>query len=417
MLRGGEILKIRGLCRSATAQTQQQQQQQQPQRGEQTAAANYNVQRFPINTGPTSVRFLMEQQQQQHLRGLGASVMPKDSPVIIKSPKPLTTLAMSSASAATTSSLPIPTSACVGLPIKKQVSMDAIDKGVLKAEMVEQPTSMCNEIGCSCSRVIEAAQQQQQAPQPQQQHIIVRRERRQSEEPTVLCRTASNCQEICNERDHMRNANECINRAMDVEKERPKQIYEHELRRSNLATEHMENEYATIPDSYNYSNLAHTSHIKQMKEEPISSAACITPSHSVETKQFVKEEPSDWLPVTSIRHPRMVDTKIPTAHIKTEVNAAAEGVITATQGQKEFERYFKCDICNDTFEDKSALARHVDTHSSTSAGFSKSSSSSGLATAVNVGATHETCSSITKQYVPKKRRRISVSFWKIQHAT
>ncbi|XP_055914774.1 uncharacterized protein LOC129948000 isoform X2 [Eupeodes corollae] len=68
VLRGGELLKIRGLCRAAP-----------PNSSSEVNSCDYSKSNHgEINTS----RFANE------LRGLGASVLPEESPVIVKSPKP-----------------------------------------------------------------------------------------------------------------------------------------------------------------------------------------------------------------------------------------------------------------------------------------------------------------------------------------
>lgn len=68
VLRGGELLKIRGLCRAPLNNNTTEQ---------------MNTCDYPkSNHGEINTRFANE------LRGLGASVLPEESPVIVKSPKP-----------------------------------------------------------------------------------------------------------------------------------------------------------------------------------------------------------------------------------------------------------------------------------------------------------------------------------------
>ncbi|XP_055845598.1 uncharacterized protein LOC129911731 isoform X2 [Episyrphus balteatus] len=66
VLRGGELLKIRGLCRAP------------PSSNSELNNCDYSK----PNHGEANTRFANE------LRGLGASVLPEESPVIVKSPKP-----------------------------------------------------------------------------------------------------------------------------------------------------------------------------------------------------------------------------------------------------------------------------------------------------------------------------------------
>ncbi|TMW52160.1 hypothetical protein DOY81_002719 [Sarcophaga bullata] len=413
VLRGGEILKIRGLCRTSASNIQQPQHARNPDNQTSVNASSYNLTRMPMSSGPTSVRYLMEQQQQQHSRGLGASVMPKDSPVIIKSPKPLSTLASS------TAGLSKPTSS--GITINKQMAIDPGDKCCYAQDPLsssEAASSICNEIGCnSCPRIADSMQP-----------LILRRERSQSDDPSVLCRKS--CLERCDEQDYLRQAsNECRN---EDEEEDSSRMYEHELRRSSLPTERSDivHEYSATD---NYANhLTHIAHSKQsiIRENANTAAAGVgdiarLPSpanHSQESSSFVniKEEPSDWLPSSSssssLTHQNMTESSnkivesFQTTHIKTElspssvlpnVDSDCRQLLppTSTQLQptvaNDFERYFSCDICNKTCEDKASLVRHLESHTATPC-------SSGFGTSTGSEST-----GLTKSYVPKKRRRIS----------
>lgn len=435
VLRGGEILKIRGLCRTSAntsnTTTIQQPTQNRNAEGQTTvnSSSSYNLTRMPMSSGPTSVRYLMEQQQQQHSRGLGASVMPKDSPVIIKSPKPLSTLASSTAAIAKP-----PTS---GITINKQVAIDPGDKCcyaqdslAANAGVNESASSICNEIGCnSCPRVADNLQP-----------MILRRERSQSDDPTVLCRKS--CLERCDEQSYLRHtSNDC--RDEEEEEDSSNRLYEHEMRRSSLPAERTDiiHDY---PVSEHYpNNLSHISHSKHsiIRENTVETnpgggiANDIArlpspPNHTQEPPPHfvtIKEEPTDWLPSSSsssLTHPNNSESSskiinkvenFQTTHIKTESSPSSSihnmendcrqmlpAPSTVLQQPppiaNDFERYFSCDICNKTCEDKASLVRHLETHTATpcSSGFNNQSTVSEAAT-------------LPKSYVPKKRRRISVS--------
>lgn len=427
VLRGGEILKIRGLCRtSPNTSNAIQQQQQQNRTDNQPTSSSYNLTRMPMNSGPTSVRYLMEQQQQQHSRGLGASVMPKDSPVIIKSPKPLSTLASSSA----TASIGKPTSS--GITVNKQVAIDPGDKCCYSQDSLpshsalsEASSSICNEIGCnSCPRVAENIQP-----------LILRRERSQSDDPSTLCRKS--CLERCDEREYLRHAsNDCRENDDEEDEEDSDRMYEHDMRRSSLPTERSEilHDYPAVTDNSNYVNhLTHISHskhtiISEGGSSELARLASPTPQ-TKETPSFVtiKEEPTDWLPSSSssFTHQTNIEstlkngTKVDfqTSHIKTESSPSsalhnmesdcrtllppAPSTVLQQPVTNDFEqRYFSCDICNKVCEDKSSLVRHLETHTATPCSSGFNASTTGIAPDV---------SSISKSYVPKKRRRISVS--------
>lgn len=425
VLRGGEILKIRGLCRTSTnagsnvQQSQQSQHVRNPDNQISSNSSTYNLTRMPLNSGPTSVRYLMEQQQQQHSRGLGASVMPKDSPVIIKSPKPLSTLASS------TAGLSKPTSS--GITINKQMAIDPGDKCCYGQDPLsshtnvsEAASSICNEIGCnSCPRVADSMQP-----------LILRRERSQSDDPSVLCRKS--CLERCDEQDYIRHSsNECRN---EEDEEDSSRIYEHEIRRSSLPTERSDIVHDYSATEHYTNHLSHITHSKQsIIHENVNTATASVgdlarlPSPTNRTQESspfvnIKEEPTDWLPSSSssssLTHQNITESSskivesFQTTHIKTELspNSVLSNVDndcrqllppTSSQHQppvtNDFERYFSCDICNKTCEDKASLVRHLESHTAApcSSGFNTSTGSDSTG--------------LTKSYVPKKRRRISVS--------
>ncbi|KAM7358892.1 uncharacterized protein ACRADG_003683 isoform 2-T2 [Cochliomyia hominivorax] len=432
VLRGGEILKIRGLCRTssnASNTTNVQQPQSNRNMENQTTAnassSSYNLTRMPLNSGPTSVRYLMEQQQQQHSRGLGASVMPKDSPVIIKSPKPLSTLASSTASIAKPPSS--------GITVNKQVAIDPGDKCCYaqdslpaNAGVTDAASSICNEIGCnSCPRVAD-----------NMQPMILRRERSQSDDPSVLCRKT--CLERCDEQNYLRHtSNECRDEEEDEDSSR---IYEHEMRRSSLPAERTEiiHDYAVTEHYPNHlTHITHSKHsiIRDAGVEGSNGSGGVNdiprlPSptnHTQEPSPFVtiKEEPTDWLPSSSssLTHQNNVESSnkiiskvenFQTTHIKTESSpsssihsmendcrqmlAAPSSSVLQPPIANEFERYFACDICNKMCEDKASLVRHLETHTATPC-------SSGFNT--NTNTVSEAVNTLPKSYVPKKRRRIS----------
>ncbi|XP_037807147.1 protein jim lovell isoform X3 [Lucilia sericata] len=432
VLRGGEILKIRGLCRTSTnttSNTTVQQPQQNRNIDNQSSAnsassSSYNLTRMPMNSGPTSVRYLMEQQQQQHSRGLGASVMPKDSPVIIKSPKPLSTLASS------TAGITKPPSS--GITVNKQVAIDPGDysQDSLPANpgVSEAPSSICNEIGCnSCPRVADNLQP-----------LILRRERSQSDDPTVLCRKS--CLERCEEQNYLRHAsNDCRD---EEEEEDSSRIYEHEMRRSSLPAERSDiiHDYAVTEHYPNHiSHIAHTKHSIIRESivgggiEGVGGGGSVneispldSPTNHIQQEPTpfvtIKEEPTDWLPSSSsaLTHQNNVESSskiiskvenFQATHIKTETSpsssihnmendcrqllAPAPSSVLQPPIANDFDRYFSCDICNKTCEDKASLVRHLETHTATpcSSGFNASTSSD--------------APTLSKSYVPKKRRRIS----------
>lgn len=429
VLRGGEMLKIRGLCRTSTNTSNTTIQQNRNTDNQSTSSSSYNLTRMPLNSGPTSVRYLMEQQQQQHSRGLGASVMPKDSPVIIKSPKPLSTLASSSAG------ISKPTSS--GITVNKQVAIDPGDKCCYSQEslastpsIVSETPSICNEIGCnSCRRTTDNLQP-----------MLLRRERTQSEDPTVLCRKS--CLERCDETNYLRHAsNDCEEEAED---EDASHLYDHEIRRCSLPVERSDviHEYV----SENYSNrLTHITSSKHniIRENVVGSlqhvrgvsdvANLVSPNNTQNQESStafvsIKEEPTDWLPSSSSsltqqnnvessskvinkieNFQTLIKTETPPSssihHMDNECRLllAPSSSVLQPPIANDFDRYFSCDICNKTCEDKATLVRHLETHTATpcSSGFNTSTS----------GETP----TLSKSYVPKKRRRTSVSLFFHRH--
>ncbi|KAL9907572.1 uncharacterized protein ACN427_003656 isoform 1-T2 [Glossina fuscipes fuscipes] len=399
VLRGGEILKIRGLCRNASTGSSG------IPRSDQSSincSAPYNngQSRLPLNGGTTSVRYLVEQQQQQHLRGLGASVMPKDSPVIIKSPKPLGLLTSSTGGTKPSSNIG---PGGGGITVNKEVAIDPEDKCCFPTEpmatapLLQESSSICNEIGCSnCSLATENAPVPNQLTQ-QQQPMLLRRERSQSDDPSVM-----NCSG--NYLDH-------ISRPYHERDDSNREYITEELRRSSITSERSENlhDYSLTENYKNYPNPKDTSRTTS----PLGSAGNFV---------AIKQEPTDWLATSnannvnqvtsSLLQQKALDFKLNT--IKTEASNSCSHSTNEEDNRSllppppapppqsqpisnNYERYLTCDICNKTYDDKSSLTRHLDTHTATScsSGFVGSSSQQPLS------------NSDTKSYVPKKRRRIS----------
>lgn len=179
VLRGGEMLKIRGLCRTSSATLHHSNSQHQV-----TSSSHYGSSRslssnaqhhhgqmtgelFPASTKSSSTRFSIEQHQQQ-FRGLGASVMPKDSPVIIKSPKVHATNSSNSHH----KHFMAPSAAVGAITINKEVAIDPEDKCcyVPAGKHHETPqmsntfaagNAICNELGCTnCPLSTEPASRQ-----------------------------------------------------------------------------------------------------------------------------------------------------------------------------------------------------------------------------------------------------------------
>lgn len=206
VLRGGEILKIRGLCRTSASNGggsvvssshhtlaghlhPREASTMYISNGTRSAALPPPPPPAPITDHYSSkpggsTRFALDHHhhlsshhnhlshhhQQQQFRGLGASVMPKDSPVIIKSPK----------MAAHTGLLTVASSSKLGISVNKEVAIDPEDKCCFAApgqveppphpppptssstaggggggvtipggSSASQPISICTEVGCS----------------------------------------------------------------------------------------------------------------------------------------------------------------------------------------------------------------------------------------------------------------------------
>lgn len=203
VLRGGEILKIRGLCRTSTssgasssahhlhhqrepgalyvsngtrsslapppppppmssAQLPGDMYSNKASSSSNSSSARYSLDHLHTHPHPhTHSHQHHHHQQQQQFRGLGASVMPKDSPVIVKSPKMASHTGLLSVAS---SSKLIPG----GISVNKEVAIDPEDKccyaaasqveslpqsaAAVTTTVAAQPPqqmSICTEVGCS----------------------------------------------------------------------------------------------------------------------------------------------------------------------------------------------------------------------------------------------------------------------------
>lgn len=429
VLKGGEILKIRGLCRTNTPHATNLNQTTTQNGGTQ---ASYNLTRIPLpvtTASATSVRYLVEQPPPQPVlgRGLIASVLPKDSPVIIKTAKPLSTLVAATTTTTTAAGVmgKLTTSA---IGVNKHV---AIDPGDTKCGFVqnsthatldlrEEPTTMCHTVGCTgCSRI----------EKNQIHQIIIPRDH------TTDAESGQHSEYI------PQTTNDCI-------EQDPSLMYEHEMELTTTtlpSEQHQQHSegilsYTGANTNYNYTHLVarppnHTVLVEGDMQHLVSTSP--TSSHEPTTTFVaIKEEPTEWLPPPPAPTNNPTQHQIPMDSLKKNMailgdfkahNIKSEPVPTAStsslssalssshdaakeNGQhllsgsrivtKDFERYFSCDICKKTCEDKSSLLRHLETHSATPC-------TSGFNNASTADATAST-STITKSYVPKKRRRTSV---------
>ncbi|EDV50672.2 uncharacterized protein Dere_GG14317 [Drosophila erecta] len=338
---------------------------------------------------------------QQQFRGLGASVMPKDSPVIIKSPK----------LAAHTGLLTVASSSKLGISVNKEVAIDPEDKCCFAApSQVEsqshpppptsttttaggavggsgappsQPISICTEVGCS-SCPLAAGPGADQAE-------------------TTLRRTEY-------EEQALRERNEVG------------LVFERRLRRESACER-----------SRDYYEAPHFEHVVPSRlaatpppppqPTPQSHPPTLRHPHNFLT---IKQEPTDWsnnppnassasnnnnleeVPLGSPKQP--LDFKM--SAVKLEVNRdrgtpSEEGEEHTLRDYNNFKQLLVCEICQKSFEDTKMLVRHLGTHAGDPTGGTERnllpSSASGSTTSVS--SNHALRS--VKTYVPKKRRRVS----------
>lgn len=195
VLRGGEILKIRGLCRTSSTSSNSHNTSTRvnepliangvgthyiqnagncqpslptlthshmqsahgsdmyvvnkcPNGGDGSCGSHYAMEHLqqPVTQSvmPTQQTHAQQIQQTHHqLHGLGASVLPKDSPVIVKSPK-LSQLGLLSAAASSSKHL-----TGGGISINKEVAIDPDEKCCYQLNQLHVASSLCNEIGCT----------------------------------------------------------------------------------------------------------------------------------------------------------------------------------------------------------------------------------------------------------------------------
>ncbi|XP_016934588.2 broad-complex core protein [Drosophila suzukii] len=445
VLRGGEILKIRGLCRTSSSNgggsgsVVTTSHHPHPLAGHlhpREASAMYmsNGTRSALPPPPPppsstmsaqlqgdiyaskpggSTRFGLEHHhphlsshlghppQQQQFRGLGVSVMPKDSPVIIKSPK----------LAAHTGLLTVASSSKLGISVNKEVAIDPEDKCCFAAPgQVEpqshpppptststagggvgggvggsgappsQPISICTEVGCS-SCPMTAGPSADQAE-------------------TTLRRTEY-------EEQALRERNEVG------------LVFERRLRRES-ACERSRDYYE--PPHFEHvvpSRLAATPPPPQQPSHP----STLRHPHNFLT---IKQEPTDWSnnppnastasnnnnleegPLVSPKQP--LDFKM--SAVKLEVNRdrgtpSEENEEHTLRDYNNFKQLLVCEICQKSFEDTKMLVRHLGTHAGDPAGSTDRNLLPSSASGSTATASSNLALRTVKTYVPKKRRRVS----------
>ncbi|XP_075163929.1 uncharacterized protein LOC142236589 [Haematobia irritans] len=400
VLKGGEMLKIRGLCRTPSPIASNMQQQTVTTSN---AAATYNLIRMPLSTGPTSVRYLVEQQQTVS-RSLGTSGLPKTSPVIMKSTKPISTLTVPSAAV----SMGNIASSSNAITINKHVAIDPGEKccyapvqetsTATTALRDESTTSICNELGCNgCSRITDNPPSQ----------IILQRDCHTHNEANNSTMCTKNCT------DYMQQSTS----GSECPEDNPSNLYEQEIHLSstNDHTDGSMHDYVAAADGgFNYSkHLPHSKQATSVIRGEGDMQHLVSTSPSTHSQQVVaagpsyvsiKEEPADWVAAPSSTIHSMKkngNTDFKVQKIKTEPSSSQLTSSLALESEsngRDFDGYLACDICKKVCEDKTSLLRHLETHAApnTSSGSS-----------VYTGGSGETTPVQKSSYVPKKRRRIS----------
>ncbi|XP_011290782.1 serine-rich adhesin for platelets [Musca domestica] len=449
VLKGGEILKIRGLCRTSNPVTNVQ--TNRSSETIQTSPANgatYNLIRMPLTNGPTSVRYLVEQQASTVSRSLNVSTLPKTSPVIVKSTKPLNTIT-------------VPSAVNIGklagqhpISVNKHVAIDPGEKCCYTAETTttssssssssttlrdESSSSICNEIGCNdCTRMTTENHATQQI-------LVARDGHAQMENNGNICHTH------CPEYLQQTAGNECVEDSQ----------YDQEM---HLSSEHAADYNVSSARNENYKYSQHL-----ISTTASSSIAVTVPAQSlppttstqvvvhqdvvtIPTYVAIKEEPSEWMAASSSSasaihhgnglHPTSAASSLPSSSsslnkktaaqnheykmqkIKTETPPQPQATPTSTTSLKmgdgdncklisnvanDFETYFSCDICKKVCEDKTSLVRHLETHAAPTPGTSSSFTvpPPPVACETTTVATAAAAAPSKSSYVPKKRRRIS----------
>ncbi|KAH8269987.1 hypothetical protein KR018_001710, partial [Drosophila ironensis] len=353
-------------------------------------------------------------QQQQSFRGLGVSVMPKDSPVIVKSPK----------MAAHTGLLSVASGSKLGISVNKEVAIDPEDKccyappgqvdgpppppsqsqasstsgggGSVVGAPSSQAISICTEVGCSSCPM---------AATSNAEHA-----------ESTLRRTEYEEQALC-ERDEVG------------------MVYERRLRRES-ACERSHDYYEAPPPPTHFDHVVPGSRLPGTPPPPL------PPSHPHPHNFLaIKQEPTDWSnnppngpnannnnhedgPMGSPKQP--LDFKM--SAVKLEVNRdhstpPEEAEEHTLRDYNNFKQLLVCEICQKSFEDTKTLVRHLGTHATDNPAVSASGVGQGAVSSSNLLAPSASGSAPTaasnssnlglrgalKTYVPKKRRRVSVS--------
>ncbi|KRF84317.1 uncharacterized protein [Drosophila virilis] len=440
VLRGGEILKIRGLCRtsassvggsSASGQshghhlhhpressalyvtngTRSTLAPPPPMSSAQLPSDMYSTKASTSSNSSSSARYSLDHlhthphqhqhhHQQQQFRGLGASVMPKDSPVIVKSPKMATHTGL--LSVASSSKLH---GGVGGISVNKEVAIDPEDKccyaAASQVESLPQsttatsvaappppppPMSICTEVGCSSCPL--AASSTEPADSTLRRPEYADRDRL-VEEP------------IC-ERDRD-----------DVGL-----VYERRLRRERSCDR-------APPHEYFAHDGPHYEHV--VKSYDVTAAVAprlATPPHP-HSFLTIKQEPTDWsnnppaaLPNENHHEISQEAPLSPKQPLDFKINAVKLEANSSQQDESEEHtlrdynnfKLLVCEICQKSFEDTKMLVRHLGTHAAEPAGNVMGASASGTGSSSSSATANSNLAlRALKTYVPKKRRRVSVS--------
>ncbi|KAL7734094.1 hypothetical protein ACLKA6_011776 [Drosophila palustris] len=444
VLRGGEILKIRGLCRTSTSSGSASgtgghhhlhHHQREPSAvyvsngGTRSSLAPPPPPLPPMSTqlpgdmysskasssgNSSSARYSLDHHhthphhshhQQQQFRGLGASVMPKDSPVIVKSPKMASQTGLLSV-ASSSSSNKLHSNNVGGISVNKEVAIDPEDKccyatssqveslpqpsaGVAAGAAPPQPQppmSICTEVGCSSCPLA--------APSTEPADSSLRR-------PDYVDRERLVEDSLC-----------------DHERDDVGLVYERRLRRERSCERGPAHEYFPHEGS-------HYEHVVKPYEVPAAVASRLVTSPHPHSFLTIKQEPTDWSsnPTSTLsndnNHEHSQEAPLsPKQPLDFKINAVKLEANVTTQDESEEHtlrdynnfKVLVCEICQKSFEDTKTLVRHLSTHAPepTAANVMSGSGSSSSATA-NSNSNSNLALRALKTYVPKKRRRVSVS--------
>ncbi|XP_073838370.1 uncharacterized protein isoform X2 [Musca autumnalis] len=414
VLKGGEILKIRGLCRTSSPATTNMAVNRSTEPLTQPTpttnnGATYNLIRVPLTTGPTSVRYLVEQQATTVSRGLNVSALPKTSPVIVKSTKPLNTITVPTTVNVNIGKLATQTSNPIS--INKHVAIDPGEKCCYPPEtssaLRDEPSSICNEIGCNdCTRMTENQAQQTGINECEEEMVYE--------------------QEVHLSGDH----NADYNNGGGGMNENFKYSQQHLISTTSaivatVAAPPLPTSTSTKVVVHEATTAAPPTYVS-IKEEPSEWTASTTTSSSIHSignsslhssssllnkktaaqsndykMQKIKTEP----PPQPHQPPPTTFSSLKKDSDTCQLISTPSSSSNQLTSSNDFEpSYFNCDICKKVCEDKTSLLRHLETHAPATPGTSSSFNAPPPPPAICETATAAPSKS---SYVPKKRRRIS----------